>query len=146
MLSSSCRYGIRAVIYIASQPENAGLIPIQQISKDLKLPTPFLAKILQELARKKILHSNKGPHGGYSLMKAPGKIRLIEVVKAIDGDEFFRNCVMHSGPCGGKRNHKKYCPLHQDYEKIRQELITLFKKRTISELVLMSGTSELIQI
>lgn len=146
MLSNSCRYGIRAVIYLANQPSRSGLTGIKQISNDLKLPSPFLAKILQELVKNKILFSNKGPHGGFSLLKDPKKIRLIEIVKAIDGDEFFKNCVMHSGPCGGKRNHKKFCPLHNDYEKIRQELIVLFRKRTISELVTASGTSEFIQI
>lgn len=146
MLSNSCRYGIRAVIYLASRPRKSGLTGIKQISEDLKLPTPFLAKILQELVKEKILLSNKGPHGGFSLMKDPKKTRLIEIVRAIDGDEFFTNCVMHSGPCGGKRNHKKFCPLHQDYERIRQELIQLFRKKTIAELVAVTGTSELIQI
>lgn len=146
MLSNSCRYGIRAIIYLANQPAKSGLTGIKQISRDLDLPLPFLAKILQELVREKILLSNKGPHGGFSLMKDPKKIRLIEIVKAIDGDDFFKNCVMHSGPCGGKRNHRNFCPLHDDYEKIRQDLILLFRKRTISELVTVSGNSGLIKI
>jgi Rrf2 family protein len=146
MLSNSCRYGIRAVIYLASQPRKAGMTGIKQISKDLNLPTPFLAKILQELAKQKILLSNKGPHGGFSLLKDARKIKLIDIVKAIDGDEFFTNCVMHSGPCGGKRNNKKYCSIHEDYQKIREDLIDLFGKKTIYDLVQSSGSSELISI
>lgn len=146
MLSNSCRYGIRAVIYLASQPRTAGMTGIKQISKDLDLPTPFLAKILQELAKQKILLSSKGPHGGFSLLKDARKVKLIDIVKAIDGDEFFTNCVMHSGPCGGKRNHKKYCSLHEDYQKIRENLIDLFGKKTIYDLVQSSGNSELISI
>ena len=55
MLSNSCRYGIRAVIYLAGHPENGGKIGIKKISNDLDLPTPFLAKILQQLAKQKIL-------------------------------------------------------------------------------------------
>jgi len=55
MLSNSCRYGIRALIYIASQPKESGKTGIRKIAKDLDLPTPFLAKILQQLAKQKIL-------------------------------------------------------------------------------------------
>jgi Rrf2 family protein len=146
MLSNSCRYGIRAVIYLASQPHAATKTGIRQISADLDLPTPFLAKILQDLAKQKILLSSKGPHGGFSLLMDARKIKLIDIVRAIDGDEFFTNCVMHNGPCGGKRNGKKYCSLHEDYEKIRQQLMDLFGKRTIYDLVQMSGNSHLIAI
>lgn len=146
MLSNSCRYGIRAVIYLASQPKTAGRTGIKQISSDLDLPTPFLAKILQDLAKQKILVSSKGPHGGFSLMKDPRKIKLIDIVKAIDGEEFFTTCVIHNGPCGGKRNHKKYCSLHDDYESIRHEIKQMFRKKTIYDLVLASKNSSLIAI
>lgn len=146
MLSNSCRYGIRAVIYLARQPRSSEKTGIKQISNDLGLPTPFLAKILQELAKQKILLSSKGPHGGFTLLRDPRKITLLDVVKIIDGEEFFTNCVMHSGPCGGKKNNKKHCPLHEEYEKTRQDLIQLFSKRTIYDLAQISNSSELITI
>ena len=76
MLSNSCRYGIRAVIYLASQPICRYKTGIKQISNDLDLPTPFLAKILQQLAKQKILSSSKGPHGGFSLLKDPRKYNI----------------------------------------------------------------------
>lgn len=146
MLSNSCRYGIRAVIYLASQPRSAGKTGIKQISKELDLPTPYLAKILQELAKQKILSSSKGPHGGFSLLKDARRITLLDIVKAIDGDEFFTNCIMHSGKCGGKKNNKKRCPLHDDYDKTRQDLISLFSMRTIYDLVQTSSNKEMITI
>jgi len=146
MLSNSCRYGIRAVIYLANQPRPAGKTGIKTISADLGLPAPFLAKILQELAKQKILLSSKGPHGGFSLLKDPKKITLLDIVKTIDGDEFFKNCIMHSGPCTGNKNHKKHCPLHDDYEQTRQDLIRLFSRKTIYDLVMVSENSEMISI
>jgi Rrf2 family iron-sulfur cluster assembly transcriptional regulator len=86
MLSNSCRYGIRAVIYLASLPKTKGKTGIKQIAKDLELPTPFLAKILQQLAKQKILNSTKGPHGGFSLLKDSKSITLLDIVKTIDGE------------------------------------------------------------
>lgn len=146
MLSNSCRYGIRAVIYLASQPVHTANTGIKQISEDLDLPSPFLAKILQELAKQKILSSSKGPHGGFSLLKDPKKIKLIDIVRAIDGEGFFTNCVMHSGKCGGMKKNKKFCSLHDDYDKIRRDLIQLFGDRSIQELVDRTGSSALISI
>jgi Rrf2 family protein len=146
MLSSSCRYAIRAVIYLASQPSSNGKTGIKQISKDLDLPSPFLAKILQQLAKQKILSSSKGPHGGFSLLKDPRKIALIDIVNTIDGYDTFTDCIMHNGSCEGVEKEGKHCPLHQDYEKSRKELIKLFSSRTIHELVLKSTNTELITI
>ena len=65
MLSNSCRYGIRAVVYLASRYSEKNNIGIKEISGVLNLPAPFLAKILQQLARHKILNSVKGPNGGF---------------------------------------------------------------------------------
>jgi Rrf2 family iron-sulfur cluster assembly transcriptional regulator len=146
MLSNSCRYGIRAVIYLASQPIASGMTGIKKISNDLDLPTPFLAKILQQLAKQKILSSSKGPHGGFSLLKDPGNITLLEIVNAIDGDGIFTNCVMHKGSCDDAGPEKKHCPLHDDYEKTRLDLIKLFSYKTIFDLVKKVDASELITI
>jgi len=146
MLSNSCRYGIRAVIYIASHPREAGMLGIKRISQDLNLPTPFLAKILQQLAKQKILSSTKGPHGGFSLLKDPKKISLLDIVKSIDGDGIFTNCVMHNGSCTTSDKSKKPCPLHADYEETRKELIKLFSSRSIHDLVVKANNTELITI
>jgi Rrf2 family protein len=146
MLSNSCRYGIRAVIYLASQPSTVGKTGIRKISSDLKLPTPFLAKILQQLAKQKILSSSKGPHGGFSILKDPRKISLLDIVNTIDGNDVFTNCVMHNGSCEGVEKDKKKCPLHEDYEKTRIELIRLFSNRTIYDLVKMADRKEFITI
>jgi Rrf2 family transcriptional regulator, iron-sulfur cluster assembly transcription factor len=146
MLSNSCRYGIRAVIYLASQPEANGKTGIKKISKDLNLPTPFLAKILQQLAKQKILSSSKGPHGGFSLLKDSRKITLLDIVSTIDGQDIFTGCIMHNGSCEGLEKDKMRCPLHEDYEKSRKELIRLFSNRTIHELVVKSNKEELISI
>jgi len=135
MLSNSCRYAIRAMIYIASQPEGPDKTGIKQISRDLELPTPFLAKILQQMVRQKILSSLKGPHGGFSLDKDPKKISLYDIIRIIDGEDIFTDCVIHNGTCSCVDKKQKTCPIHEDYTKVRAEMIALFKRKNIYELV-----------
>jgi len=146
MLSNSCRYGIRAVIYIASQPHANGKTGIKQISKDLGLPTPFLAKILQQLAKQKILNSFKGPHGGFSLMKDPKKITLLDIVRTIDGEDVFTNCVIHNKACKSIDKQKDPCPVHEDYSNVRNDLIELFSSKTIQDMVIKVNETEKIII
>ncbi len=134
MLSNSCRYAIRAVIYLASQPGPAGKTGIKKISSDLDLPTPFLAKILQQLAKQKILSSSKGPHGGFSILKDPRKINLIDIVNAIDGQDVFSNCIMHNGSCQGENSDQRKCPLHDDYKVVRDRFEKICRERKVNDL------------
>jgi Rrf2 family protein len=121
-------------------------VGIKQIASDLGLPTPFMAKILQQLAKHKILHSTKGPNGGFSLQKNPEKITLLEIVKIIDGEDIFTNCIIHDETCAGVRHRNKPCPIHEDYSKIQADLISLFQNRTIAQLVQRINASEKIFI
>jgi Rrf2 family transcriptional regulator, iron-sulfur cluster assembly transcription factor len=142
MLSNSCRYGIRAVIYLASRYPEENIIGIKQISGDLNLPTPFLAKILQQLAKHRILSSIKGPNGGFSLLKKPESITLLEIIKIIDGEDLFKNCLIHDGTCMDVRKSRKSCPVHSEYSAIRANLISLFRNKTIAGLVKTAKDSE----
>ncbi len=146
MLSSSCKYGIRALIYLASQPGDKGKTGIKQISRDLDLPTPFLAKILQQLVRQKILTSMKGPHGGFSLQQDPSKISLLDIVKTIDGDGLFANCIIHNSTCRCVDRDKDPCPVHDGYAGLREELIKIFGTTMVSDLVKKAGSTRKISI
>jgi Rrf2 family iron-sulfur cluster assembly transcriptional regulator len=131
MLSNTSKYAIRAVIYLALHAGEEKKIGIKQISKDLKIPTPFLGKILQTLAKQKLLSSTKGPHGGFGLGKPAEKIALIEIVDIIDGKDPFTKCMIRLEDC----NEKEPCSAHKKYAEIRENLHTLFKNEKISDFV-----------
>jgi Rrf2 family protein len=141
MLSNSCKYGIRAVVYLASRHTKSN-IGIREISGDLGLPSPFLAKILQQLAKHKILNSVKGPNGGFSLKKKPESVTMLDIVKIIDGDNLFKNCLIHDGACSDVRKSRKACPVHDDYSVIRSKIDGLFRNKTIADLARVADTSD----
>ncbi len=132
MLSNTCKYGIRAVIYLALENSDKK-IGIKQIAEDLDIPSPFLSKILQMLAKNKILTSTKGPHGGFGLGKSADKIKLIDIVKVIDGMDFFETCLIGMKSCTDPESSIK-CPIHNQYDTIRQETRMLFENTTILKL------------
>lgn len=131
MLSNTSKYAIRAVIYLALHAGEEKKIGIKLISKDLGIPTPFLGKILQTLAKHKLLSSTKGPHGGFGLGRKAEDINLIDIVDIIDGQDVFKQCLIKLEDC----NEKEPCSMHYKYSEIRKNLLSLFRNQNIANLV-----------
>jgi Rrf2 family iron-sulfur cluster assembly transcriptional regulator len=132
MLSNTCKYAIRAVLYLALNMDGNKKIGIKKISKDLKIPTPFLGKIMQVLAKNKILLSTKGPNGGFSLGKPSKDISLMKIVEIIDGDDNFNACIIGIHSCS---TEEKNCPIHDKYAPIREQAKQLFINKNFAELI-----------
>ena len=131
MLSNTSKYAVRAVIYLALHAGEEKKIGIKKISEDLKIPSPFLGKILQSLAKHKLLSSTKGPSGGFGLGRPAREITLFHIVDIIDGRDLFENCLITMNKCTEEDRH---CPMHKKYVEIRKELKKLFESQTIDEL------------
>jgi Rrf2 family iron-sulfur cluster assembly transcriptional regulator len=146
MLSATCKYGIRAVIFIASKQESKTNTGLKEIAEKLEIPQPYLAKILQTLARKKILRSSKGPHGGFFLMTPAEKITLMDVIESLDGRDFFDNCYVTGERCNFDEPDKGLCILHNELreEKIRME--KFFSSKSIEALVNQLNSDQSIKI
>ena len=135
MLSATCKYGIRAVIFIASRPDQKTNTGLKQIAEKLKIPQPYLAKILQVLSRKKILHSSKGPHGGFHLLIPAEKLTLMDIIEAIDSGNFFDSCYVTGEKCNFDKPDNGVCILHNDLRKEKDNLAKFFSSKTIEDLV-----------
>ena len=77
-------YGILALGYIARHKDKP-LIPSHDIAKQYKIPMEYLFKILEELAESGILHSKRGPGGGYRFAKPLKNISMLDVIEAVEG-------------------------------------------------------------
>lgn len=135
MLSNTCKYAIRAVIYLAVNDEEGKRIGIKQISKELDIPTPFLGKILQSLAKQKLLNSTKGPHGGFGLGRKAEDITLYDIVSIIDGEDVFTNCLIGMKSCKSNASEGYACPVHDQYHSIRQQMKEFFSNETVEKIV-----------
>jgi Rrf2 family protein len=147
MLSNTCKYAVRALIYLGKYSEDGTKIGIKKISSDLTIPTPFLGKILQNLVRQKILVSTKGPHGGFGLGRKTSQISLYDIVRVVDGDDFFRNCLIGMQPCATHENNEKPCPVHGRFGPIRAQLLLFYQETTLEGILGdMTGFEDLIKL
>jgi Rrf2 family iron-sulfur cluster assembly transcriptional regulator len=100
MFSKACEYGIKASIFIAGASSTGRMVSLTDISDNIDSPAQFTAKILQNLVRKKIVVSQKGPNGGFSIPPAKAKqLSLLHIVEAIDGDQLFTGCALGFEKC-----------------------------------------------
>ncbi len=127
MFSKACEYGIRACIYIAGEKERVSL---KAIAEAIDSPEAFTAKILQQLGKKGILQSLKGPTGGFSLAMSADKIPLAGIVAAIDGDDIYRGCGLGLSEC----SETNPCPLHWKFKAIREDLRIMLENTTLMEM------------
>lgn len=147
MLSNTCKYAVRALIYLGNYSKNGEKIGIKKIAGDLGIPTPFLGKILQNLVKHKILSSTKGPNGGFGLGKPAGEITLYEIVKTVDGEDFFLNCLISLEPCSIHMEKGKPCAVHKRFNKVRSGLMEFYSQTTIASIAAdIVGHKDLIKI
>ena len=131
MLSNTCKYALRALIYLGKYSVEDKRIGIKKISEDLKLSSPFLGKILQNLVKQKLLVSTKGPNGGFSLAKNASEISLWDIVTKVDGEEFFTNCLISLEPCKHHDPERPLCPVHAQYDKLREDIGKFYKETSL---------------
>lgn len=129
MFSKACEYGIRALLYIARKSKEGVRVGIREIASGIDSPEPFMAKILQDLSRKGLVLSIKGPNGGFYMDVRHLRTSLAEIVEAIDGDHLFTGCALGLSDC----NEKKPCPIHDEFKSIRARLRAMLESTPLGD-------------
>ena len=129
MFSKACEYSIKAVIFIATHSAERRRLRLKEIAQAIGSPEAFTAKILQQLVRKRVLTSVKGPGGGFCLNEDAWEIGLYQIAEAVDGDGFFTDCVMGLKKCSDEAP----CPLHKKFKPIRDHIKGVLMTTTIGE-------------
>ncbi|NJN77254.1 MAG: Rrf2 family transcriptional regulator [Saprospiraceae bacterium] len=132
MFSKSCKYGIRAVLYLAIHTKEGEKKGVKEIAEVLHIPQHFLAKILQELSRQGFVSSIKGPHGGFYLSEENLEQPLLNIIEAIDGKEALTSCILGLPVCSSEHP----CPLHSKSVKYRNGLLELVGEQSIKDLAI----------
>jgi Rrf2 family protein len=130
MLSTSCKYALRAAVYLMSHTSEIAKAGIREIAEEIEANEHTTGKILRVLVKTKIISSTKGPHGGFYISSHARPVYLIDVVKVVDGVHFFFACGLGLHKC----SETKPCPLHFTYKVSREKLYREFSSITIQEL------------
>lgn len=133
IFSRASEYAIQAMLYLSKRRSTDGLKLVQtkEIADAHDIPYHFLAKIVQDLAKANLVVSSKGPSGGVGIAHDAKEITVLEVVKAVDNIQYVTDCVVGYEKC----NAETPCPLHHEWEKIRQTIFKLIKEKNLADLI-----------
>ena len=130
MLSYTCKTAIKAVIYLSSKSEQGEKAGIKEISGHINASEHTVGKILQTLARQKLINSLKGPSGGFFITIIQQNQPIINIVEAIDGKQIFTECGLGLSTCSATHP----CPIHDEYKIARDLIEKLFRENSIKDL------------
>ena len=122
-------YGLMAIHFIASHGDE-GAVSAKRIAEEFHIPPERLAKILQQLAKKKLITSHNGPKGGYVLTRRPGAITVGQVVRALEGPLSVVSCMTEHDDCPQFAR----CNLRGPVQKIQASITHVLDSMTLAEL------------
>ena len=121
-------YGLMAIHYIAVN-DRLGAVSAKRIAEEFGIPPELLAKILQRLAKRRLIVSQNGPKGGYVLARSQDQISVGQVVRALEGPINIVSCLDHSG-CPQEAR----CNLRRPVQKLQAAISQMLDTMTLAEL------------
>lgn len=125
MISQTAEYALRAVVYLADQDEPR---TNKQIAEVTEVPVGYLAKVMQNLSRARVVKAQRGLRGGFTLAHASDELTVLEVVNVVDPVRRFHEC-----PLG--LHGINLCPLHRSLDDAAKAVEETFGDTTIADLI-----------
>jgi len=97
-ISTRSRYGLRFLIELAKHTDGNPVL-LNEIARNQKISGKYLSKLVISLRGAGLIRSVRGPHGGYVLGRPPGKISLLEIIDALEGERYIIKCLDDYGNC-----------------------------------------------
>jgi Rrf2 family protein len=126
LYSLTTKYAVIALVELARQSSDRPVL-VKDLAAKKEIPAAFLAKLVPPLVRAGILSSTRGKNGGISFARSPHQTSLADVVRTIEGDNWFRECVFELSPCDGRLD----CALHNLWDPVRDQIIAFLEQTTI---------------
>ena len=128
-ISTKSQYGLRAMIYLAKCKKE--ICPLKDISKKEGISFDYLEKIMSVLEKAGLVGAKKGVRGGYFLAKSPSKIKIGQIVRALEGEEGLVKCIAGSYRCPRERK----CLSRKFWAKIQSSINSVLDSLTLADLI-----------
>jgi Rrf2 family protein len=121
-------YGLMAIHYIAIN-DGFGAVSAKRIAEEFTIPPELMAKILQKLAKQRLIVSTNGPKGGYALARRPTEITVGQVIRALEGPINIVSC-LEDADCPQMQK----CNLRRPVQKIQAAISQVLDTMSLAEL------------
>ncbi len=135
MFSSKARYGLKAMAVLAVRHGSGNFVSVEDIVAAEHVPAKFLESILTQLRKQGLLHSRRGPAGGFQLARPPVEITMAEVLRTLDGAFAPTTCARTRNPilCEGCESMER-CYVRPFMRRVRDEMARVLEGQTLEDL------------
>ena len=125
-LSSKTHYGLQACHILGlNYPDKQ--VSATTLETMIAVSNKYLEKIMRMLSKRDIVCASRGVNGGYYLAKAPEKITIGEIVRALEDDMEIIECVKTDSTC-------KCCPSRVVWKKLYDKINDLLDSMTLKQM------------
>jgi len=129
LITRDTDYAIRAICFMAEHKKE--ITSVSELVEKLKIPRPFLRKILQALNKRGVLVSFKGKSGGFKLKRKPNKIFITDLIEVFQGQLKLNECIFRKKLCSSVDR----CILRERIGKIEQHVVSELGLITVASLL-----------
>lgn len=130
MISQTGEYALRAVLYLAREGDDEP-VSVDVVAEALDLPRNYLSKTLHTLAKRGVLRSMRGPHGGYALADPPEDVPLYAIVEPFDQLDERETCLLGRKKC----DDRSPCAAHRAWRDVTGHVVRFFRETTVRDLL-----------
>jgi Rrf2 family protein len=129
ILSQTAVYALKAALYLADAPDE-NPVRVDDIATALDVPRNYLSKILHVLARAGLLHSTRGPKGGFRLARSARALRLSDIIGPFDEIAESSGCLLGREVCSDNNP----CAAHTRWKSVSSAVRSFLGETSIHDL------------
>ena len=127
-------YAIIGLLYLARQPVGRTVM-VDEISDAEKVPSSFLAKIFQSLAKAGLIQSQRGAGGGFTLVRPPDDINLLDILNSVEDAFALQKCVTDDPACVVSETRLENCVLCGVFAEAQTRVNEVLARTTLADLL-----------
>lgn len=119
------------VVLTALAAQAQGVLSAPELAERSGLEATTVSRVLKPLAQAGLVEGFRGAQGGYRLARSADRIRLIEIIEAMEGPLAVTECSVHDGHCGIERS----CGVRGNWRRINDVIVQALEGVTLQEML-----------
>lgn len=127
-LSTKSRYGLKIMFFLAQNTTDS-FQNVSNIATATGVGEKYVEKLLSGLKNSNLIVSSRGNEGGYKLINAPSVITCGQILRAMEEDLAFADCV------GNEQKCNKNCPNRNVFKKLYDSINSTLDSITLQDMI-----------
>jgi len=106
-------------------------VSVSKVAQLENISPKFLSQIIIPLKSAGLISSERGPHGGYILTRAPAKITVFDIYSTLEGEADVTECLSSEDAC----NRTGICVAKEVWSKLQDKIVQTLKSVNLADLV-----------